>query len=138
MKLKILIGVLLVAVVGELVWLSAALSTDYSEAQIQNWLLTAQLQRIEQEAINKQAELDGFEDNVCGEINGKIQRLREEIAMLEGQKEEINAEIPRLEQELETLAQECAALEEENEYYLEVYNELKEGLEKVKGYIAGD
>lgn len=136
MKLRIVIAVLLVIVIAELGWLTFALERDYSAAVVQDQYEMNQLHQREQEVAQLQAELDGMEDTACGEIDVETQRLREEIAMLDGQKEDISAEIESLSKQLEELKAQLDAMQEENEYYLEVYNELKEGLEKVKGYIA--
>lgn len=136
MKLRIVIAVLLVIVIAELGWLTFALERDYSSAVVQDQYEMNQLRQREREVDQLQAELDGMENTACGEIDAETQRLREEIAMLDGQKEDISGEIESLTKQLEELKVQLDALQEENEYYLEVYNELKEGLEKVKGYIA--
>ncbi len=136
MKYRVIIAVILVVVIAELGWLAFALDRDYGTAIVQSKYEANQLLQREKEVGDLQAELDGMENTACGELNAQTNRIREEIAMLESQSGDISNEISDLERRLEELKVQLEALEEENEYYLEVYNELKEGLEKVKGYIA--
>lgn len=136
MKLRILIAVLLAVVVAELCWFGFALEQDYKAAQERNQYEAGQLQQREQEIAQLQAELDGMVDSARAEIDAKTRQLREQIQALSTQKEDVSAEIETLTAELETLKQEYEALDEKNQYFIEVYNELKEGLEKVKGYIS--
>lgn len=136
MKLRILIAVLLVVVIAELCWFAFALEQDYGLALERNQYEVGQLQQREQEVTQLQADLDGMVDNARAEVDAKTQQIREQIQALSTQKEDVSAEVEKLSGELETLKQEYEALDEKNQYFIEVYNELKAGLEKVKGYLS--
>ena len=136
MKYRIAISIILVIVIAELGWLAFALDRDYSAAVVHSKYEANQLMQREAEINALENTLAGMEDAACADLNARIARIREEIAMLENQTGDISREIDDLSTQLEELKTQLEALQEENTYYQEVYNELKKGLEKVKGYIA--
>ena len=86
------------------------------------------------------------------QLNELVQRYEEgrtdgaaELAAMEAELEALHAEKQELQLQLEQAIADVEAMRQqlENEdsdqsYYLEVYNALTEGLNKVKGYIAGN
>ncbi len=138
MKLRIVIGALLIALIAELLWLTAALDRDQAAAIKNTQQQEFALWQKGNEVAALQSDLDNLEAEVFGDLNEELQHLKEEIAMLSGQEEDVSGEIAALSAELEELKIKYDELKVENEYFLEVYNELEEGLEKVKGYLAGD
>lgn len=65
-----------------------------------------------------------------------IRELEEQLQELQTQKEQLLADIEGLEQALEGIRNQQE--ESDESYYLEVYDALTEGLNKVKGYLAGN
>ena len=73
------------------------------------------------------------------EGGAQLEQLRQDLQTLEAEREELRSQLAQATLEVENLRQQLENDEESDQsYYLEVYNALKEGLNKVKGYIAGN
>ena len=73
----------------------------------------------------------------CGWV-ARMADLQQQIEAMEAQKVEIQAQIESIKLAIEEGKQNPEEEINEYSYYEEVYNALKEGLEKVKGYISGN
>lgn len=138
MKLRIIAAVLLLAVIAGALWGMGQLRTQYADAQALNATLSAQLQELDgqakelEQAISAlntdkaQAQLDQAE-----ELMAQAEELKHQIAVLQTAMEEMQT---YLEENQDAIAE----AEAELTYLQGVYDELKEGLSQVEGYIAGN
>ena len=76
----------------------------------------------------------------AGQTDGAVElaELQQQLAALEAQREDLRAQLKQAVLDVETMRQQFADGDSDQSYYLEVYNALTEGLNKVKGYIAGN
>ena len=63
-------------------------------------------------------------------------RLQEEVQQMEAQKADLEAQLQRIAADTEALKEKLQGEDNDQSYFLEVYNALTEGLNKVKGYIS--
>lgn len=138
MKLRVFIAVLLALLIAEFAYLALRLPGDYDAAVLQAQQEESDVLRRTQEVEEKQAYLDTLKsaDTIAAEAEAK--RLQDEAASLREQMLQVQSNGEDLNTSLAEKQQEFADIEEKYNYYAEVCNELKKGIETVKGYIAGD
>ena len=100
------------------------------------------LQQQEAQLAEKEAQfLELVQQYENGRTEGVVQleQLRQDLKDLEAEREELRNLLVQATADVQALRQQLETDEESDQsYYLEVYNALKEGLEKVKGYITGN
>jgi len=143
MKFRIVAALVLALILAGLVYMAGELKQSFM---------------LKQEEYNRDCAILATHEAELGELEHRVQTLLDEVARQEAMAAELTNSAEVLETEKETLEEEKAALAEEIEeieaqlqqlrettdkdsdeaYYLEVYDALTEGLEKVKGYLAGN
>ena len=102
-----------------------------------------QTQLLEQhgrEIAEKEAELEKLIQRYeQGQTEGakKIQELQENLKAVQAEKDALQLQLDQIVADIESTRLQLESEESDQSYYLEVYNALTEGLNKVKGYIAG-
>ena len=100
-------------------------------------LLKEQEQKLEQ----KETELSILElryEQGLTEGTAELEKLQAELAALKVVRDKLQAQLEQSNVDLEATREKLKNEESDQSYYLEVYNALTEGLNKVKGYIAGN
>lgn len=142
MKLRLIAAVLLVAALFGLLTLAGHLRDRHDQTLEQYRSETAMLEQRAAELAEKQAELEKLmkeeseKQEYVSQMNEKIRELTQQVQQLEKEKEELAAEAQQLQESLDLLRS-GQAEDSDEAYYLEVYDELTEGLNKVKEYLAG-
>lgn len=97
------------------------------------------LQEQEQKLAEKQAELDAlvlrYEQGMT-DGQAELEALSAELEALEIVRNKLQAQLDQSNLDLEAKREQLKNEESDQSYYLEVYNALTEGLNKVKGYIS--
>ena len=105
---------------------------------------TAQSQKMQQQMAvleNREAELSRLLEELETEQARRQEELtaaQQELAALQNEKEELQLKLTELPDRLEALRQQLQGGEGDESYYLEVYDALTEGYNKVKSYLAGN
>ena len=66
----------------------------------------------------------------------ELAELQQQLDELEAQRDDLRAQLEQAVLDVEAMRQQLAGEDSDQSYYLEVYNALTEGLNKVKDYIA--
>lgn len=142
MKKGLIITAFLAAMLVGVLMFSVHLKEEKADREALYLQQTQLLQQQEAELQEKEAKLQALIQRYeSGKTDGTVQleQLHQELEMLQGQKAELEAQLTQATANVETLLQQLENDKESDQsYYLEVYNALKEGLEKVKGYISGN
>lgn len=103
-----------------------------------------QLQQLKQQEAaldEKEAELNVLVQRYeNGQTDGaaELVQLRKGLEQLQAEKEDLRAQLEQAAADVEAMRLQLQNEDSDQSYYLEVYNALTEGLNKVKGYIAGN
>ena len=99
------------------------------------------LKEQEQKLTDKEAELNvlvlRYEQGLT-EGTAELEALRAELEALKTVRDKLQTQLEQSALEIEATREKLKNEESDQSYYLEVYNALKEGLQKVEGYIAGN
>ena len=68
----------------------------------------------------------------------ELAAMEAELEALQAEKQELQLQMEQAIADVEAMRQQLENEDSDQSYYLEVYNALTEGLNKVKGYIAGN
>jgi chromosome segregation ATPase len=142
MKLRLIAAVLLVAALFGLLTLAGNLRDRYDRSLERYRSETSALEQRAEELAQKQAELDRLmqeeteKQEYVSRMNENIQKLTQQVQQLEQEKEALAAQAQQLQAAIDALRGNQAE-DSDEAYYLEVYDELTEGLNKVKEYLAG-
>ena len=97
------------------------------------------LKEQEQKLADKEAELNvlvlRYEKGLT-EGSAELDALHAELAALKTVRDKLQTQLEQSALEIEATREKLKNEESDQSYYLEVYNALTEGLEKVKGYIS--
>ncbi len=143
MKLRLIAAVLLVLALVGLLTLAGQLREKYDHVMEQYRAECLELEQKAEKLAEKQAELDKLleaeaeRQEYIDQMNGKTEELNQMRQEVEAQKAELAAQMEQLAASIEALRNEQAEDSDES-YYLEVYDALTEGLNKVKEYLAAD
>jgi len=142
MKKGLIVTAFLAAMLAGALMLSVYLMEEKADRQSLYLQQTQLLQQQEAELEKKEAKLQELVQRYeNGQTDGaaQLEQLRQELEELQIQRDDLRAQLEQATADVETLLQQLENDKESDQsYYLEVYNALKEGLEKVKGYIAGN
>lgn len=138
MKIRIAIAVLLLLLIGEFAFLAFNLPGEYDVVLEQTKQEEVALSRRTQEVEEKQVFLDTLKSNKALETDAETQRVLEEVTSLLNQIQQMQTLKSDLEGSLQDKKDEFSQIEERFNYYTEVCNELKKGIEAVESYIAGN
>ena len=142
MKKGLIVTAILAAMLTGVLLFAAHLMEEKAERQALYLQQTQILQQQEAELEKKEAKLQELVTRYeNGQTDGaaELEQLRQELAALQSDRDDMKAQLEQATADVEALRQQLENDKESDQsYYLEVYNALKEGLEKVKGYIAGN
>lgn len=99
------------------------------------------LEQQEAKLSEKEQELNALIQRYeSGQTDGaaELAELQQQLTELEAQRDDLRAQLKQAVLDVEAMRQQLAEGDGDQSYYLEVYNALTEGLNKVKGYIAGN
>lgn len=138
MKQRIILAVLLIAIICECGWLAMMKHSELEQAQMYYEQGAAEIARRTKELEELEDKLNALNVQFEAMKDAEMAVLQRQIDEMEAQKTDILAQIESMKLAIEE--GKLNPKEEINDYsyYEEVYNALKEGLEKVKGYIAGN
>lgn len=138
MKLRITVAILLTLLLGELGWLYGSLTGEYDTAAVRASQEETWIRQRTEEVDARQNQLDNLQSDEILAIEQETSRLNEEIALMEQQKKQVLAEVEDLQSQKEEKSEEYAKVEDDLSHYEQMCSELEKGIEKVKGYMAGD
>ena len=97
------------------------------------------LKEQEQKLADKKAELNvlvlRYEQGLTG-AKAELEKLQAELAAVKTVWDRLQTQLEQSAADIETTREKLKNEESDQSYYLEVYNALTEGLNKVKGYIS--
>lgn len=138
MKLRVTVAILLALLIAELGWLFFSLDGEYAAAQQRAAQEQTAIQTRTEEVNARQAQLDNFQSDEVLAIERDTQRLNEETDLMNDQKAQVLSEVEGLQTQLDAVKEEYAEVEDDFSHYEQMCSELEKGIEKVKGYMAGD
>lgn len=144
LRKRLVVGVVLALVLTGLMGMLAFLSNAHRQVRESYEVQSAMLQERELQLKEKEAELAALKERNNARIEdaesrrARAEALLAQVQELEAEKESLQAQTEQLRQSLEEKRLELQGGDSEESYYLEVYNALTEGLNKVKEYIAGN
>ena len=100
-------------------------------------LLKEQEQKLEQKETELSILLLRYEQGLT-EGTAELEALQAELEALKVVRDKLQTQVDQSVLDLEAIREKLKNEESDQSYYLEVYNALTEGLNKVKGYIAGN
>ena len=144
LRKRLVVGAALALVLTLLMIMLAYLSGAYRQVMDAYAVQTAMLQEREQQVQEKEAELAALKaehDALVTKVENRRAAAEAGLAKadeMEREKEALMQQTEQILAEIEAKRQELAAAGGDESYYLEVYNALTEGLEKVKESLAGN
>lgn len=142
MKKGLIITLILAAMLAGTMVFFAYLTEQKADREELYRQQTQILQQQEEKLKGKEAKLEELVrryENGQTEGAAQLEQLRQELEALQTEREDLRTQLAQAAADVESMRQQLENDEESDQsYYLEVYNALKEGLEKVKGYIAGN
>ena len=138
MKQRIILAVLLIAIICECGWLAMMKQSELEQAKLHYEQVTAEIARRTGELEQLAQELDALNAELEEIKAGEMADLQQQIDAMETRKAEFQAQIESMKLAIEEGKQNPKEEINDYSYYEEVYNALEEGLEKVKGYLAGN
>jgi chromosome segregation ATPase len=103
-----------------------------------------QMQMLEEQAAKldvKEAQLNELVQRYeNGQTDGaaELAAMKTELETLQAEKQELQLQLEQAIADVQAMRQQLENEDSDQSYYFEVYNALTEGLNKVKGYIAGN
>ena len=138
MKQRIILAVLLIAIICECGWLAMMKQNELKQAQLHYEQGTAEIARRTEELEELEQKLNALSVEFNEVKDAELAELQQQIDEMEAQKADILAQIESIKLTIEEAEQNPKEEINDYSYYEEVYDALKEGLEKVKGYLAGN
>lgn len=141
MKKSLVITGILAAMLLGMMALSAYLINSRNQKMETAIVQSQQMQQQMATLENREAELSRLLEELEAEQNRRQEELtaaQQELATLQNEKEELQLKLTELPGQLEALRQQLQGGEGDESYYLEVYDALTEGYNKVKSYLAGN
>ena len=137
-KVRILIAIVLVLLIAEFAFLANRLPADYEAAALQAQQQQEDIRQRTEQLEAKQEFLSTSKSDKAIALEEEADRVRMEAASLLAEMANIRAGEEDIKMQLTQLQEEFSDVEEQYNYYVEVCNELKKGIETVKAYIAGN
>lgn len=141
MRKGLIVTLILAVMLTGAMMLSVFLMEEQAERQEVYRQQTQQLEQMAAKLDEKEAELNALVQRYeKGQTDGavELEQLRKDLEALQAEKEDLRAQLEQATADVEAMRQQLANEDSDQSYYLEVYNALTEGLNKVKGYIAGN
>ena len=141
MKKGLILTTLLALVLVGAMMFSVMLMQEQEQRQAEYNRQVQILKEQEQKLAAKEAELNvlvlRYEQGMTEGV-AELDALRAELEATKIVRDKLQTQLEQSAADIETTRQKLEAEESDQSYYLEVYNALTEGLNKVKGYIAGN
>ena len=141
MKKGLILTTLLALVLVGAMMFSVMLMQEQEQRQAEYNRQVQMLKEQEQKLAAKEAELNvlvlRYEQGMTEGV-AELDALRAELEATKIVRDKLQTQLEQSAADIETTRQKLEAEESDQSYYLEVYNALTEGLNKVKGYIAGN
>lgn len=141
MRKGLIVTAFLAAVLAGLMMVSVFLMEEKAQRQELYLQQTRQLAEQSAKLDEKEAELNALVQRYeNGQTDGaaELNQLQQELEALQTEKTDLQAQLEQAVADVEAKREQLANEDSDQSYYLEVYNALTEGLNKVKGYIAGN
>ena len=139
MKKGLIFTTLLALVLAGLMVFSVMLIQSHNQRQDEYEHQVQLLKEQKQKLAEKEAELDllvlRYEQGLT-EGAAELEVLRAELEATKTVRDKLRAQLEQSAADIETTREKLKNEESDQSYYLEVYNALTEGLNKVKGYIG--
>ena len=141
MKKGLILTTLLALVLVGAMMFSVMLMQEQEQRQAEYNRQVQMLKEQEQKLAAKEAELNvlvlRYEQGMTEGV-AELDALRAELEATKIVRDKLQTQLEQSAADIETTRQKLEAEESDQSYYLEVYNALTEGLNKVKGYITGN
>ena len=141
MKKGLILTTLLALVLAGAMLFSVQLMQEQEQRQTEYNRQVQLLKEQEQILAAKEAELNvlvlRYEQGMTEGV-AELDALRAELEATKIVRDKLLTQLDQSAADIKTTRQKLEAEESDQSYYLEVYNALTEGLNKVKGYIAGN
>ena len=141
MKKGLILTTLLALVLVGAMMFSVMLMQEQEQRQAEYNRQVQILKEQEQKLAAKEAELNvlvlRYEQGMTEGV-AELDALRAELEATKIVRDKLQTQLEQSAADIETTRQKLEAEESDQSYYLEVYNALTEGLNKVKGYITGN
>ena len=141
MKKGLILTTLLALVLAGAMLFSVKLMQEQEQRQTEYNRQVQLLKEQEEILAAKEAELNvlvlRYEQGMTEGV-AELDALRAELEATKIVRDKLLTQLDQSAADIETTRQKLEAEESDQSYYLEVYNALTEGLNKVKGYIAGN
>lgn len=139
MKKGLILTLLLAAILAGVMAFSAHLILEQNRTQEeynrQCQMLEQQTQRIAQKEAELETLTKRYEQGLT-EGAAQIQELQANLAAVQAEKDALQGQLDQIAADIESTRQQLENEDSDQSYYLEVYNALTEGLNKVKQYIS--
>lgn len=139
MKKGLIFTTLLALLLAGLMVFSVMLIQSHNQRQDEYEHRVQLLKEQKQKLAEKEAELDvlvlRYEQGLT-EGAAELEALRAELEATKTVRDKLQAQLEQSAADIEATREKLKAEESDQSYYLEVYNALTEGLNKVKGYIG--
>ena len=139
MKKGLIFTTLLALLLAGLMVFSVMLIQSHNQRQDEYEHQVQLLKEQKQKLAEKEAELDvlvlRYEQGLT-EGAAELEALRAELEATKTVRDKLQAQLEQSAADIEATREKLKAEESDQSYYLEVYNALTEGLNKVKGYIG--
>ena len=133
--LTLLLSVILTGVMAFSAHLILEQNRTQEEYNRQCQMLEQQTQRIAQKEAELETLTKRYEQGLT-EGTAQIQELQANLAAVQAEKDALQGQLDQIAADIESTRQQLENEDSDQSYYLEVYNALTEGLNKVKGYIG--
>ena len=139
MKKGLVFTTLLALVLVGLMMFTVMLIQEHNQREAEYDRQVQMLKEQEQKLADKEAELQVLElrhEQGMTDGKAKLEELRAELEATKTVRDKLQAQLDQSAADIETTRERLKNEESDQSYYLEVYNALTEGLNKVKGYIS--
>ena len=139
MKKGLVFTTLLALVLVGLMMFTVMLIQEHNQREAEYDRQVQMLKEQEQKLADKEAELEVLElrhEQGMTDGKAKLEELRAELEATKTVRDKLQAQLDQSAADIETTRERLKNEESDQSYYLEVYNALTEGLNKVKGYIS--
>lgn len=139
MKKGLIFTTLLALVLVGLMLFTVVLIQEHNQREAEYDRQVQLLKEQEQKLAEKEAELKVLElryEQGMTDGKAKLEELRAELEATKTVRDKLQAQLDQSVADIEATRERLKNEESDQSYYLEVYNALTEGLNKVKGYIS--
>lgn len=137
MRQRLVVGAVLAAMLTGLLMLSVYMMDSHQKAMDIYYAQCAELEQRTAELEEKEQQLEQLQAEEAALLE-KVDEMTAQAETLEKEKTALLTETEQILSSIDSIRQNLQGEDSDQSYYLEVYDALTEGLNKVKGYIAGN